>query len=102
MPRILENYRDVQPLTDAIHVEMGRQIRAIRMAQQKTLRWTASSLRVSGVHLSNIERGENKPSFNLIHKFHKIFGVNPYVKAWEEVTNVNPETVDDRVYRSGN
>ena len=55
----------------------GRRVRVARKAARLKLEEAAEKLGIHLNHLSRIERGENRASFELIIEMAKVFGVSP-------------------------
>jgi len=55
----------------------GRRVRAARKAAKLTLEKAAERLDIHLNHLSEIESGKSRPSFELIFQMAGVFGVSP-------------------------
>lgn len=62
--------------------EIGKACLAIRRKVGLSQRRVADALKISAVHLCNIEHGNSRPSMDLIDAYNDLFGVDPYILAW--------------------
>ena len=60
-------------------MSLGSTARSVRQSLGLTQRAAAEALGVSGVHLSNVERGVTPPSALLISRFAQVYGIDVYV-----------------------
>lgn len=63
-------------------MDLGATARSLRDSFGLTQRAAADRLGVSCVHLCNVERGNARPSPDLIDRYRDVFGVDLYVYAW--------------------
>jgi transcriptional regulator with XRE-family HTH domain len=64
-------------------IALGTTLRELRVDRlQLTQRELAEKLRISVVHLSNIETGTANPSRDLVDRFRDLCGVDLYILTW--------------------
>lgn len=63
-------------------INLGSSIRQIRETQGLTQRAAAKVLRISDVHLCNVENGRARPSAELLAEIEAAWGVDVYIYAW--------------------
>ncbi|MCI0530474.1 MAG: helix-turn-helix domain-containing protein [candidate division Zixibacteria bacterium] len=54
----------------------GRRLRELRQGKSLTIKQLAHELKISYMHLSNIEVGYKKPSMEVVHDVAEFFGVD--------------------------
>lgn len=70
-------------------MKLGRTAKYIRKQAGLTQRQAAERLRITPVHLCNIERNHAAPSSSLCDRYEEVFGVDLYVTAWLLFGDVN-------------
>ena len=63
-------------------MELGAAARNLRESFGITQRAAADRLGVSYVHLCNVEKGNSRPSPELVERYREVFGVDLYVYSW--------------------
>jgi transcriptional regulator with XRE-family HTH domain len=61
---------------------LGKTARYLRERKGMTQRAAAEALRITTVHLSNVENDKAMPSPNLLDRYRELWGVDLYVLAW--------------------
>lgn len=63
-------------------IKLGESAKHIRTSKGLTQREAARRLRISNVHLSNIENNKASPSLELVERYRALWNVDLYVLAW--------------------
>jgi transcriptional regulator with XRE-family HTH domain len=76
----------------------GRRVRAARKAAMLTLEKAAEKLDIHLNHLSEIERGKSRPSFELIIQMAAVFGVSPMMLFMFEGEETDEKSLRRKIY----
>ncbi len=68
-------------------IRIGTTAKRLRETLGWTQRATADALRVSYVHLCNVENNKTQPSQSLLDRYRALWGIDLYVFAWCEQGN---------------
>jgi transcriptional regulator with XRE-family HTH domain len=70
------------PNREPIMIYVGNAARFLREKLGLSQREAANQLRISYVHLSNLENNKAAPTRNVLEKFRKVWGIDLYVLSW--------------------